>query len=332
MRITLVTSNRSMATAIAGAMKDLWHGAHLEHVWVGFCGVFKDLLPPTGPWTNYPLISPYSEDCISASPHSLPAFYGKHELNSSQSTPTKATREHAIEAMRSADRIIFICCDRPSVYYFDLIHRHTRGQPYDPFDFFKVDSLYPGHIRQIVKQGPGNHVSAALSGWSRTQVKRYFDHQFAVNSAGILGPWLGDGHGWVSKYQIQLLYALRNLSPVKQSEWHERMDQWKAAEHGLYIPMGSVASRGFLFDQLIDRGWAIRNKGAGANSVGLSRKGQATIDRLHPDCEDPNLPMRIFRWQGAGLANSKAEIDDYILDFFGKQKSFMESRPSRDPN
>jgi hypothetical protein len=46
------------------------------------------------------------------------------------------------------------------------------------------------------------------------------------------------------------------------------------------------------------------------------------LNRLHPDCEDPDLPFRLHAWCEAGAA-AKPAIDRYIKTFFGKQKRFM---------
>lgn len=57
----------------------------------------------------------------------------------------------------------------------------------------------------------------------------------------------------------------------------------------------------------------------------ISERGLALIDRLHPDCEDPDLPFRLDAWAAAGYASMPA-IDRYVRTFFGKQLRFSPSR------
>lgn len=56
----------------------------------------------------------------------------------------------------------------------------------------------------------------------------------------------------------------------------------------------------------------------------ISARGQALLESLHPDCEDPDLPYRLDTWVRDGEASLPA-MDRYIRTFFGKQLRFSRS-------
>ena len=50
--------------------------------------------------------------------------------------------------------------------------------------------------------------------------------------------------------------------------------------------------------------------------------GRAFLEKLHPDCEDPDLPFRLSEWQH-DPATGHAKAQRYLRTWFGKQKRFM---------
>jgi hypothetical protein len=88
------------------------------------------------------------------------------------------------------------------------------------------------------------------------------------------------------------------------------------------LRFGSAASRLPILDNLLGAGLLARTEVDGKHAVQVSARGQELLNRLHPDCEDPDLPFRLHAWCEAGAA-SKPAIDRYIKTFFGKQKRFM---------
>jgi hypothetical protein len=59
----------------------------------------------------------------------------------------------------------------------------------------------------------------------------------------------------------------------------------------------------------------------------LSEEGEAFLDVLHPDCEDPDQPFRTAAWTCLPVDEAEAAIGRYIRTFFGKQRRFIGKLP-----
>jgi len=180
------------------------------------------------------------------------------------------------------------------------------------------------------------------------QLKADFDFSFLVNSAGLLTRCYAAAGGQatspvLSKYMIQTLYAVRMLESRKvngvpfflsESSLHQQMSRWEGT--GRYAPergyLGSCASRQEIIEQLQRYGLLQYHVLPGKETVtefsrqphriSLSALGSAFLERLHPDCEDLDLPFRIAQWQEKPFESRQA-AQRYIRTWFGKQKRFM---------
>lgn len=153
--------------------------------------------------------------------------------------------------------------------------------------------------------------------------KAYFDYNFAVNSLGILGRTFaqsGQATPWVSKYQLQLLFSARTQEPQSESQWLHRMNRWVGT--GKYPPghLGSPASRVEILRQMEQRGWFHE---VTPNQWGISPEGQRMLQRLHPRCEDADLPMRLAQWELLPWEEAQPQMDRYLRQFFGRQKRWL---------
>lgn len=166
------------------------------------------------------------------------------------------------------------------------------------------------------------------------QAKRYFDWNWNINSIAILGKAMrsvgapSDAPP-LSKYALQLLYALRTQPFMTDGRVIDRMHRWAGTgryeiRKGWWQPsLGSCASRCLILENLHQAGLLERREEPGGRStMGLSDIGHALLNRLHPDCEDPDLPFRLDAWCNQGEL-SKPAMDRYIRTFFGKQKRFL---------
>lgn len=311
MRIVIVSEKPDIAKKIAPIATALWPHDHVAHVFIGIFGLYNPSHPFGLSWKDFPLIAPFDIAAFRRKPMDN-IFFGTFEHGAIQMRDWDALSY----AVQSADTIINFA----DPYYFDTVCHHLMGRRYHPSECKVLEGLSAITIHKCLTE-PADEVSAARE-WDATRTRRYFDHQFAVNSAGILARWLGEGDDPISKYQIQLLYAIRRGVPVREGKWISKMAHWKGS--GAFgereAPIGSATSQCTIIEHLRRRRWIERI--GSKHEIWLSRRGEAMLDRLAPTCEDPDLPFRIQQWAAQGLDASKGEIDRYILDFFQAQKSF----------
>lgn len=158
-------------------------------------------------------------------------------------------------------------------------------------------------------------------------VKRYFEWNWNVNALAVLSDaarraGVAKDAPPLSKYALQLMYAMRDLGPTSDGNLVSIMTQW--AGTGTYkstenqaSSLGSVASRVQILVNLIESGLLNRT----LRDLTLSDRGRKLLDLLHPDCQDADLPFRLDAWCSKGV-KSKTNIDRYIKTFFGKQLRF----------
>jgi len=154
--------------------------------------------------------------------------------------------------------------------------------------------------------------------------RRFFDFNFNVNALALFGQELalaGSPAGNVSKYSLQLLYALRGQPAASEADLIQMMQHWTGTGRYAPIPMGSAASRGAILLGLIKA--QLVEKDANGD-MALSTPGEAFLQLLHPDCRDPDLPARIVQWGNAWPA-SRPNVERYLRSFFGKQARFSRS-------
>ncbi|MNP43763.1 hypothetical protein D3C76_1376030 [compost metagenome] len=155
------------------------------------------------------------------------------------------------------------------------------------------------------------------------EAKRFFDFNYNVNALLLFGECLRqvgvstDRYG-MSKYSLQLLYALRGQPPLKESRVLSLMHQWRGTGRYPPTPLGSAASSADILSGLVDAGLMLEEN----NHISLSPRGTAFLELLHPDCADPDLPARLEAWQ-RDWPSAKEKMNRYLRTFFGKQVRYM---------
>lgn len=155
---------------------------------------------------------------------------------------------------------------------------------------------------------------------NRLMVKKYFDHQFKINSLNLLSCLPSfQKKSWVSKYQIQLLWRLSKMDPCSISDIMQMMHHWKETQDG-WIALGSPSSRVSILEQLQDHGWMeILPQLDSRPLMKISKKGHRVLELLAPEMEDEDLPWRLEQWKDQGFEKSHPEINAYLLHSFEAQ-------------
>lgn len=180
-------------------------------------------------------------------------------------------------------------------------------------------------------------------------VKRRFTFNYALNAHPILGRALAEtirdtgmpirdpAPVVASRNCLQLLYALRRRAePMTEGRIVEMMDRWRGTGRYVfpdaYDVFGSPTSRASIVVNLQGTGLIVpvgegRDRGHVVSAAGLD-----FLDRLHPDCEDPDQGLRLESWRRMPLDEAEPKVDRYIRTFFGKQKRFGDKVRRRDPD
>lgn len=238
------------------------------------------------------------------------------------------------ELFTSADVIVSACdADHTGASGFAVLLEHVFGDTrYLQCPALSVWSLDDASIETAFKNMvPFGEICAKSLEYGR--IKRYFDWNWNVNSLAILGETqLRVGVPLdappMSKYALQLLYALRDQPPMTAGAVVQLMHRWPGTgryqiKSGQWHPqLGSAASRSPILDNLILAGLLSPTEVDGKTGVVVSPRGYALLEILHPDCEDPDLPYRLQAWCEQGYV-AKPAINRYINTFFGKQKRFL---------
>lgn len=156
------------------------------------------------------------------------------------------------------------------------------------------------------------------------QAKKFFDYNFNTNSLVVLGDLLRkfrvDTNQFImSKFSLQVLYDLKERSAINIYDYAEILGQsWKGTGRYEQGQIGSATSRFTIIDELIKNSLAQVDND---NLLTISVLGKAFLDRLHPDCCDPDLPFRLQEW-GENPVAAQPKMERYLNTFFGKQKKF----------
>jgi hypothetical protein len=118
---------------------------------------------------------------------------------------------------------------------------------------------------------------------------------------------------------LQLLYWLRSQHPLTRSDMLQAMTAWRGTgrnEAVQFVPGGGASA---LLERMAkaDLLWEM---GAPKRFL-VSPKGIALLARLHPSCEDLDLPWRLARWETMWPA-AVSEVDRYVRSVVARQRSF----------
>lgn len=235
------------------------------------------------------------------------------------------------ELIHSADRII--CATDPDASgasaFETLITLAAGPERLNACDAISLYAIDAASIEKAIDALSPYKTSPMSALAAKGMVKRYFDWNWNVNGLAVFGNAMrlagvpADAPP-LSKYALQLLYALRDGRSLTESGVHSLMAHWPGT--GRYTQkqphsvdgLGSPASRNQILANLRAADllqWT-------ESQVRISDRGLALLTALHPDCEDPDLPFRLADWCAQGNEAYPA-IFRYLKTFFGKQMRFM---------
>jgi hypothetical protein len=193
---------------------------------------------------------------------------------------------------------------------------------------------------QSALEHPLSEFNEALA-CAQTALKADFDYSFLVNAAGLLTRCYHASGGELanpvfSKYTVQALYALRRdvIEDLGTSEGeliYRFQKDWKGTGKyaGVRAQLGSCSSQSEFLEAMVRYGLADYSRGPSfrrpaRRQMALTALGEAFLAKLHPDCEDPDLPFRLDAWQANPSLENRQASQRYLRTWFGKQKKLME--------
>jgi hypothetical protein len=239
------------------------------------------------------------------------------------------------ELLKQADLIVFACDpDHTGVTGFAVLMEQVFGDDRaKDCPAIWLNAIDSDSVRKAVAaMTPFGLVAAPSLEYGRT--KRFFDWHWNTNSLAVLGVAMRlvgvpvDAPP-LSKYALQLLYALRSRGAMSEGAIVQLMVSWPGTGRYTYASntprprLGSAASYSSILENLRGAGLltAASRGDRSYDCFQVSPVGQALLRSLHPDCEDPDLPFRLDAWCAAGAA-SRPAIERYIRTVFGKQSRF----------
>lgn len=343
MSVAIVTNKpyTVKALSVAAAVQFRGNDQQIDYPLIMLNGYYRPPLPRGLSWKDYPFIAPMEDFSLYTARSLLSSCLVPMLFSSPPAgTPERFLNQSMYESAISDADVLISAVDMSAtdVWAVEVLRRKFR-RPDQPFLCVSLHDYTPGHIEEAFRAAAGG----AVSGWAlqpqpdwytilafEGQVRAYVDHQFMLNSLAVFGRTLGTSRTptpWVSKYQIQALFAISQKSQ-SQSAWHHDFRNWKGT--GKYqqdpdgasaVMLGSAASRQSILEQLVEHGWVTKAPSPD-HFLLLTTAGWEIVKRLHPGCCDPDLPFRIERWAIGGLAASRPAIDHYIRTFFGRQMKF----------
>lgn len=259
-------------------------------------------------------------------------------------------------------QIISACDPDPAgSYMFRNLLRLTRADlaTEDFADIWLTDLSEEKLIAEL--KNPGSTADDRRTGLlAMAEAKRFFDANWAVNALPAFRTALFDvevphNQNFLSKYALQLLYELRGRDAMTEGDILKlmcgRVGTGKYGQLETGVGMGSAASRAEIIESLRAMGligvadtreipisdesfvWRVARdyskegdrKVVTRDYVGISDRGRALLDRIHPKTRDPDLPFRIREW-GRSWPESRPQIERYIRTVFGRQKRFAPDR------
>lgn len=229
--------------------------------------------------------------------------------------------------IKQAENVIFAADPHPSsAYAFDVLLSQVLGQAEAGKERPAVIAAdYARPALELAMTAPDTTHSADFASWRHMgQARRFFDYNFNVNSLALFNPILNKagihaGFFEMSKFSLQLLYWIRNQEPLTEAQIMSAMHAWTGT--GRYqekAQIGSTMSRWQIVENLRAAGLLAKN---GDQRLTIAPPGEQVLAALHPDCEDPDLPFRLHRWQAEWPA-SRSSVEQYLRTFFGKQKRY----------
>jgi hypothetical protein len=338
MNIVIVSEKPSLSRAIAPIARGHWPADHITFVHAVPYGNFKFSYPRGLRMQDYPRVSEPVHALVSwASWKCRPLVLDAHGVITEVAM--------SVDHFTQADIIVYACDpDHTGAVAFDVLMAVVFGDDRaKTCPALRLCSLDEPSIRKaFAEMKPFGEACGRSLEYGL--VKRYFEWNWNVNALAILGDAARRAGVPVdapplSKYSLQLLYALRDAAPMGDGKVVSLMHHWPGTgrytyEKGEWRPrVGSPASVCQILENLVAAGLLERTPVVLVRPLGereskptllaLSDRGRALLALLlHPDCEDLDLPFRLDAWCEQGSA-AKPAIDRYIKTFFGKQMRFV---------
>lgn len=156
-----------------------------------------------------------------------------------------------------------------------------------------------------------------------TRAEGFLEAVFRSEGASIFGPIeqeVGLEVGAVAMKGLQLLFWLRSQHPLTRPDMVRSLEQWRGTgrnEVGRFEPAHSAPA---LLDRMV-KAELLWEMGVPTKRVLVSPKGIALLLRLHPACEDLDLPWRLARW-ASDWPGAENDIERYVRVFVSRQKGF----------
>lgn len=327
MHILIVAEKPSIARAIAPFARKHWPAAHLTFVNANPYGNFKFAYPRGLKWADYPTLSEPQHKLRDWSDWRCPPV----ELATNGALAPLAMSP---DLLTRADLIVNACDpDHTGAVSFDILLNQVfgddRAKDCPSLCLFAIDDA--SIEKSFSKMHAFGETFASLTAYGHA--KRYFDWNWNVNAQALLGEaarraGVAADAPPVSKYALQLLYALQHSAPVTDGTVAVMMDKWSGTGRysyamGAWRPrLGSCASRWTIIENLLAAGLLARQD----TLLTLSPVGHAFLALVHPDCRDFDLPFRLHAWCEQGLGTAQPAMDRYLKTFFGKQKRYLGGR------
>lgn len=323
-QIVFVTEKPSHAKLLAPHIQRRWPDAKLFIVLTLYIGPYEFSYPRGLKMADYPYIAEptWKPRKSFGVPHdfnvnSLVMKIEGGELHSTAFTPG--------DVLRDSDDIWYACdADHTGAHAYYVLLSQTLGFEGSAAEhpMLMLTALDEASLVRAFDSASTTHSAEFKELLRHGMAKRYFEYNFNVNALAVLTPCLRSvgidtDTYWLSKYSLQLLYALRDQPPIKENSLLRMMEKWRGTGRYDLSELGSPASRYAMIEGLKRVGLIDSNDG----KLSLSERGGVLLDSLHPDCHDPDLPSRLGLWQQNWPA-SKPHIERYLRTFFGKQKRF----------
>jgi len=237
--------------------------------------------------------------------------------------------EGAIALLRQADEIVYAAePDHRDVLAFDQLIYQVFGYPgrVQIFQVLHINSLASDALRGIFESPVDTRHPDYCAALQQGQARKWFEYNFNVNAQAVLGRELAavgvvHAHRQVlSRYALQMFYDISRCGPLREAEVLKHASCWVGT--GKYPPdmLGSYSSIALMFENLEAAGLVDRLESS--RSIRLSLRGEALLTRLHPGCEDIDLPGRLTHWANTWPASEPA-MTRYLKTFFGRQLHYL---------
>ncbi|HEJ2342221.1 TPA: hypothetical protein ACWLUJ_005738 [Pseudomonas aeruginosa] len=318
--IVLVMEKPYSSRVVAPFLKDRWPGHKVFVIYTFYLGLYEFRYPRGLTFASLPYIS-----APDWRPRKFDSAHPPRVVELLQGE-VRPTRLEPSSVLAEADEIWFACDpDSSGAIAYHVLLSQCLGEEVACLErpALVLHSLDTASIQRGLDNPSSTTTPFFQACLSAGQAKRFFDFNYNVNSLVLFGECLrrvgvSTERFAMSKYSLQLLYALQGQEPLSEINVLSQMHQWRGS--GRYEPskLGSAASMGRILSGLLSADLLAE----GERGIALSSRGSALLKLLHPDCADPDLPARLETWQ-CDWPSSREKMCRYLRTFFGKQARYI---------